>query len=161
MAGGLDRNARASGDIAALSQPASEAETTAPADPSRSSAADNPATPSPGVRTSVAQASKSSCSVIQRIMHNGRHGAGRRPGGNVQFCPLLAADLHFPLQCSWQKPRFLPAERKLMSDKRAGSAFGRPEVDPQGAIQGGNGTKSAAGDFFQWTKDSGPGLARE
>src|SRR5258708_4003823 len=31
------------------------------------------------------------------------------------------------------------------------SAFGRPEVDPKGAVQGGTGTKSAAGDFFQLT----------
>src|SRR6267154_5112944 len=28
------------------------------------------------------------------------------------------------------------------------SAFGRPQVDPKGAVQGGTGTKSAAGDFF-------------
>src|SRR6267142_4488249 len=31
------------------------------------------------------------------------------------------SDLHFPLLRSWQKPRFLPAETKLMSDKRAGA----------------------------------------
>jgi hypothetical protein len=29
--------------------------------------------------------------------------------------------LHFPLLRSWQKRRFLPAETKLMSDKRAGA----------------------------------------
>src|SRR5882757_1794377 len=40
------------------------------------------------------------------------------------------------------------------------SAFGRPEVDPKGAVQGGTGTKSAAGDFFQWTKSAGSRLER-
>ena len=29
--------------------------------------------------------------------------------------------MNFPLLRSWQKPRFLPAETKLMSDKRAGA----------------------------------------
>src|SRR3984893_12110086 len=78
MARGLDRNARAAGVSAALSHPDSEAATSAPADPSRSSAADSPATSSPGARTSVAQASKSSFSVIHRIMHNHTRG-GRAP----------------------------------------------------------------------------------
>src|ERR1700674_1977979 len=40
------------------------------------------------------------------------------------------------------------------------SAFGRPEVDPKGAVQGGIGTKSAVGDFFQWTKSAGSRLER-
>src|SRR4030088_1508821 len=32
------------------------------------------------------------------------------------------------------------------------SAFGRPEVDPKGAVQGWRGTKTAAGQFFQLTR---------
>src|SRR5258708_35874624 len=35
--------------------------------------------------------------------------------------PRSLSDLRFPLLRSWQKPRFLPAETKLMSDKRAGA----------------------------------------
>src|SRR5260370_21815500 len=35
--------------------------------------------------------------------------------------PRNLSDLRFPLLRSWQKPRFLPAETKLMSDKRAGA----------------------------------------
>src|SRR5450631_2305945 len=40
-----------------------------------------------------------------------------RPGG-----PSLS-DLHFPLLRSWQKPRFLPAETKLMSEKAPQATF--------------------------------------
>ena len=32
------------------------------------------------------------------------------------------------------------------------SAFSRPKVDPEGAVQGWRGTKSAAGDFFPLTQ---------
>src|ERR1700720_3070472 len=34
---------------------------------------------------------------------------------------MRAHRFEFPLLRSWQKPRFLPAETKLMSDKRAGA----------------------------------------
>src|SRR5258707_7401214 len=43
-------------------------------------------------------------------------------------------------------------ETKLMSDKRAGARLVEPEVDPQGADQGWSGTKTAAGQFVQWTR---------
>jgi hypothetical protein len=33
------------------------------------------------------------------------------------------SDLHFPLLRSWQKPRFLPAETKLMSEKAPQATF--------------------------------------
>jgi hypothetical protein len=33
------------------------------------------------------------------------------------------SDLHFSLQRSWQKPRFLPAETKLMSEKAPQATF--------------------------------------
>src|SRR5882757_4668828 len=35
--------------------------------------------------------------------------------------PRNLSDFHFPVLRSWQKPRFLPAQTKLMSDKRAGA----------------------------------------
>src|SRR5258708_13700544 len=44
-----------------------------------------------------------------------------RRGTRSNCAPSGLSDLHFPLLRSWQKPRFLPAETKLMSDKRAGA----------------------------------------
>src|SRR5580700_4578564 len=43
-----------------------------------------------------------------------------RTGDNSER-PRNLSDLYFPLLRSWQKPRFLPAQTKLMSDKRAGA----------------------------------------
>jgi hypothetical protein len=70
--------------------------------------------------------------------------------------------LHFPLLRSWQKRRFLPAETKLMSDKRARSAFGRPEVDPKGAVQGGTeAQKAPQATFSNELGSAGPAHSRE
>jgi hypothetical protein len=57
--------------------------------------------------------------------------------------------LDFPLLRSWQKPRFLPAETKLMSDKRAGARLVDRRSTRRVPSRDGQGTKSAAGDFFQ------------
>jgi hypothetical protein len=37
--------------------------------------------------------------------------------------PRNLSDLHFPLLRSWQKPRFLPAETQLMSEKAPQATF--------------------------------------
>jgi hypothetical protein len=37
--------------------------------------------------------------------------------------PLGTLDLRFPLLRSWQKPRFLPAETKLVSEKAPQATF--------------------------------------
>jgi hypothetical protein len=50
---------------------------------------------------------------------------------------------------SRQKPRFLPAETQLISDKRSlGDRKGAPKGAPKGAVRGRTAQKSAAGDFF-------------
>jgi hypothetical protein len=41
----------------------------------------------------------------------------------VHSAPRNLSDLDFPLLRSWQKPRFLPAETKLMSEKAPQATF--------------------------------------
>jgi hypothetical protein len=56
--------------------------------------------------------------------------------------------MHGARRDSRQKSRLLPAENEVDVRQTRRSAFGRPEVDPQGADQGWSGTKTAAGQFF-------------
>src|ERR1019366_2313995 len=46
----------------------------------------------------------------------------RRPAGR-EWGPRSLSNLRFPLLRNWQKPRFLPAETKLMSEKAPQATF--------------------------------------